>query len=239
MDNRQAPDYEAFGRAVFEFLGERGWNTVTKREHLVHTLDAALTHGLLSKDMHRIELACQLRTTPTVLDGWMRDLALRKPMHPMPLERLLEWMALNNQTTEEDTERGLAVFAALDAGERLAVELSFSRLGVVPDYRLNRSLLVINLSALLMAAARLSGVQPHEILRTVAGRMKNLNLALADAKTPVQRLVPHALKALREISGALLPGAGPLAEFTMELVKVLSVGTSQAKSERLKHEQDV
>jgi len=60
------------------------------------------------------------------------------------VDGLLHHIQTHDQTTASDANEGKVVFALQDAATRQQFERLLSDLGVVPDYRLNRSLLVLD-----------------------------------------------------------------------------------------------
>lgn len=113
----------------------------------------------------RMELARNLKVPPTTLDGLLRDmLLLTISMMVMTEDTFVEWAKANNQTTELDNQRKQVAFSVRSVSTAMAVEGYLEAIGLVPDYKNNRRLLVIDLSQSVHLMSHSASGDPVQLL---------------------------------------------------------------------------
>ena len=106
-------------------------------------------------DTPRLALSQELMIPASTLDGLLRDrLLLMRQLSGLRHSDFERWERENNQTSLADHERQRVVFALKSMKDGLEVESYLERLGVVPDYKNNRKLLVIDLAQLVGVLSR-------------------------------------------------------------------------------------
>lgn len=99
-------------------------------------------------------LAKQLRVTPAVLHGLLRDRSLLiTGITLMGNEDFEAWIRKSDQTSAADLRAAQLVFQVRGPEERYKVEAYLDEFGVVPEYKNNRRLLVIDIARLVMLSA--------------------------------------------------------------------------------------
>jgi len=189
---------ERFGRALIEYLNQRGWHSGSRRELSVALLHFAAEAGVLNPGRSRFALSMDLKVPPSTLDGLLRDRVL---YFAQPggygLEDFLSWIRRCNHTTLEDAKSHRLVVALPSASERLSVERFLDELGYTPDLKNNHRLMVIDLDRLLLALARHLDVRPESLL----DGLKIDHAKLMEVRDRRRDLLELALKTLSEQAG--------------------------------------
>jgi len=119
MSTDHAP-FERFGELLWGVISSRGLNTLGKRDLLLEIMNAASQSGLLDLTQHRLDLARKLMASPSVVDGWLRDLYLQKDRSGnWTFEKFLTWIENAECGTEDDFQKGLLVFQVTGAEQRI------------------------------------------------------------------------------------------------------------------------
>ncbi|MFO8084292.1 MAG: hypothetical protein R6U27_08245 [Desulfobacterales bacterium] len=188
-----------FGKALLELLDQRGWNTIPRRELTLHLLHQAHLAELLNLDDSRMRLAARLKVSPATLDGLLRDRALVcGNISQMEFQEFAGWAKRNNQTGHDDAQKGVLTFSVKSLEEAMRVEGFLDSIGVVPDYRNNRRLLVIDLSRLVAAISQLSQQSATELMLQLEDDPKERDRLRAQADGSEKKLLHQFLKAIRE-----------------------------------------
>lgn len=191
-----------FGKALLELLEIRGWNSIPRRELTLHLLHNAEKAGLLDLAEPRMQLAARLKVSPVTLDGLIRDQALVcGGVSPMDFQEFADWAKRNNQTGYDDAQKGILTFSVQSLEQGMRVEGFLESIGVVPDYRNNRRLLVIDLSRLVAALARESQQSASELLLQLEADEQRREEYKAQAGGSEKKLLQLFLNALREQAG--------------------------------------
>jgi len=140
----QAPDFEAFGQAVWEAMHAQPLGSLPKRELELLLLRAALEGGFAEQNAAAV--ARVFRLTPTRADGYLTDLALRSP--PYTDRRAILRLGQELREVEATVESGFISLPARDAGLRLWVERKAAERGLHPGERVNRSLIKLSVPGL-------------------------------------------------------------------------------------------
>lgn len=62
------------------------------------------------------------------------------------MNQLIRRFETNDQTTQEDNEKGLGVYFVNDWSQQISAETALEKIGVIPDYKNNKQMLVFDLS---------------------------------------------------------------------------------------------
>lgn len=217
--------YGDFGRAVYTLLASRGWNSLGKRELLIELLHAAQHSGLLNLSQGRLRLAATLRVSPAVVDGWLRDLHLLKDgLVEPPVGELVEELRRADRTSADDLAKGQWTFAVPDVRQRMQIEMALARLELVPDYRNNRALLVLDGDQLLLAISRATERHERDLLLAVYKRQQTLAAALhaaAGAQT-------HLMRALGKVAIGLADKVGT-PQITEGILELITLGLNAVR----------
>lgn len=195
-------NYQEFGRQIHSLLDQRGWNALPKKELVLRLLDAGFKSGLLDPDENPYKLANRLRVTPVVLDGLLRDRTLLiTGMSLMRDEDFAAWIKQSDQTSAADLRAAQLVFQVRGPEERYRVEAYLDGFGIVPDYKNNRRLLVIDIARLITALSRQSRQDAHEVIlafvggrKKLDGKLKKIIEAAPSADQPLSESLMAALK---------------------------------------------
>jgi hypothetical protein len=98
----------------------------------------------------------------------------------------------------DDAEKGLMVFSVASIEEAMRVEGYLDAIGVVPDYRNNRKLLVLDLVRLVTSLAVTSNYSPSELLLGFEKDEKKRKEKMAAAKGSDRLLMKQAIAAFKE-----------------------------------------
>jgi hypothetical protein len=188
-----------FGQTFLELLDERGWNSIPKREMTIRLLHLASMAGVLDLDAPRMKLARELKIPPSTLDGLLRDrLLLTSSLTSMTDEGFIDWAKANNQTTELDSQHKRVVFSVKSVAIAMSVEAYLDELGLVPDYKNNRRLLVIDLSQLAYVMTHSISDDPVQLLATLESDRSRRKRLLEDCEGSQERVLDQLLVAVRE-----------------------------------------
>jgi len=188
-----------FGKALLELLDQRGWNSIPRRELTLHLLHNTEQAGLLDLVVPRMQLAARLKVSPATLDGLIRDRALVcGGVSQMDFQEFADWAKNNNQTGHDDAQRGILTFSVQSLEQGMRAEGFLESIGVVPDYRNNRRLLVMDLSRLVAALARESQQSASDLLLQLEEDGQRREELKAQAGGSEKKLLQQFLKALQE-----------------------------------------
>ncbi|POQ98368.1 hypothetical protein AU468_13515 [Alkalispirochaeta sphaeroplastigenens] len=191
--------FAEFGKQVFKLLDERGWNSIPRREMTIHLIDLAVNAELVNDKEPLVKLARQLMIPPGTLDRLLRDrLLFTRKASAFDDQEFSQWARSNSQTTVDDNKKSQVTFAVASLAEAMQVEAYFDELGLVPDYKNNRRLLVLDLSRLVRALAQISRTAPVELIDTQQWDARERQEALEAAQGSSQTLLSMALQAVRE-----------------------------------------
>ena len=191
--------FAQFGEYLLDLLDKRGWNTIPRREMTLHFLYFAEETGLLDLTAPRMQLAARLKVSPATLDGLIRDKALVcGNVSNMDFEKFADWAKNNNQTGHDDAQRGILIFSVQSLDQGMRVEGFLESIGLVPDYRNNRRLLVIDLSRLVAALAQKNQQTASELLLQLEEDEQRREELRAQAKGSEKKLLQQLLKAIHE-----------------------------------------
>jgi hypothetical protein len=188
-----------FGIAILDLLSQRGWNTIPRREMTLHLLHFAEQARLLDLTAPRMRLAAMLKVSPATLDGLIRDKALVcGNVSSMGFEEFVDWAKNNNQTGYDDAQKGILTFSLQSLEQGMQVEGFLDFIGLVPDYRNNRRLLVIDLSRLVAALAQKNQQTASELLLQLEEDEQRREELSAQTKGSEKKLLQQFLKAIHE-----------------------------------------
>ena len=209
-----------FGQAVLEMLDERGWNAIPKREMTIRLLHLASIAGALDLDAPRMKLARSLKIPPSTLDGLLRDrLLLTSSMMSMTDGDFIEWAKTNNQTTELDSQHKRVVFSVKSVATAMSVEAYLDELGLVPNYKNNRRLLVIDLSQLAYVITHSVSADPVELLASLESDVSRHKRLLEDCEGSQEKVLDQLLEAIREQADKRV--GEKTVEFALNMIKLV------------------
>jgi len=220
--------YAEFGEQVVKLLNERGWNSIPKRELVLHLIHLAGNAGILDLSTASIGLARQLKVSPGVLQGLLRDRALiiSPGETNYDREKIIVWLKEHNQTGYDDAQKGRIAFAVPDPVKRMQIESFFEDIGLIPDYKANSRLLVVDLGLLINNVAQ----RTHQDTSSLAVQIAD-HLQLAEDTRNKIKETGSEKKVGKLIAGSLLEQAEKrIGTKTVELFKYLYNHTnSQAR----------
>lgn len=154
--NPTKEQYAQFGQDLVQVLNERGWYNIPKRELVLQLIHLAGKAGILDLSTASLGLARQLKVSPGVLQGLLRDRALMLSPKDTEYEseEITNSLRENNQTGYDDAQKGQVVFAVPDPVKRIQIESFFEDIGLIPDYKANSRLLVVDLGLLINNVAQ-------------------------------------------------------------------------------------
>jgi hypothetical protein len=101
---------------------------------------------VLFLSLPRIVLGARLRISPTTLDSLLRDrVLLCSNLITFDFDQFSQRAYSHWQTGEADETLGLIVYSLSNEDQRMQVEDFLQELSIVPNYKINNSLLVLDL----------------------------------------------------------------------------------------------
>lgn len=139
-------NYNKFGENIFNYLNNRGWNSMTKKEMVTILVHYGIENNLL-KDTSINKLSVKLKINPSGVRCILEERALLMHMVEVwDMKQLIRWFKTNDQTTQEDNAKGLGVYFVNDWSQQILAETALEKIGVIPDYKNNKQMLVVDLS---------------------------------------------------------------------------------------------
>lgn len=219
MNDSRNIEFAIFGQSVIELLDNRGWHSVPKREMTIHLLHLANQAGLIDIAQPRFSLASRLMISTATLDGLLRDRALlHKEVAQYDDQQFADWLRGNNQTGDQDSKSGYLVIGVNSISERMSVEGYLEMLGVVPDYKNNRQLMVFDLTRLVSSLARISHESPVDLLRAFEVDATTGSKKRRDAEGEIKSLIQLGIGAMKEQAGKRI--GDKTVEFAISLINV-------------------
>lgn len=197
------PNYNSFGRDIVELLNSRGWLSIPKRDLILHILDSAFRDQILDSEEDRYMLARKLRVSPQTVDNLLRDrfLLCDDQKGVWDENGFFEWLRKNNQTNSQDADAGVAVFAATRPEDRFQVEAILAKLGITPDYKNNRNLLIINIGMMIERVAAKQKTDARQVVKDVLEKTSAQAAELDNLPVNNKDLVKKLIEAAKEQSG--------------------------------------
>ncbi len=166
--------YAQFGKSLIELLDERGWNSIPKKELVLNLIHHAGNAGLLDYNVASMQLAGRLRVSPSTLQNLLRDRMLIISPEEIDYndEEIFDLLEEKNQTGYDEAKKGQLVFAIAEPVKRLQLEAFFEEMGLLPDYKNNCKLLVVDMALLLNSMAKVTGQDSFILAEQVAENLK-------------------------------------------------------------------
>lgn len=167
-------NYKKFGLDIYKHLDDKGWNSLSKKDLVISLIHFAIENKLLPEnDVYQI--AQKTRINPSSVRRILEERKLiMNEIEVWSVAHLIDWMQNSNQTTKLDDDKGCAVFAINDPSEKFNIENLLSKIGLVPDYKNNRNLLVLDIQKIIVQISNTTKFDPVEFLKSFIS-INNLN----------------------------------------------------------------
>ena len=111
-------------------------------------------------------LSVKLKTTPSSLRRILEERALLMGrVKDWDINDLVSWLQKNDQTTQNDNQKGLGVYFLKDWAERLSAETYLEKLNIIPDYKNNKQLLVIDLNKIIYQLSQKKEIKIEQLIK--------------------------------------------------------------------------
>jgi len=168
----KTPDYKTFGEEIFKYLNDRGWNSLSKKEMLAMLVHHGIENNLLSEKSIFV-LSVKLKVNPAGVRRILEDRALlMNRVEKWDIDRLITWLKENDQSSQDDINKGLGVYYINDWAERISAETALEKLMIIPDYKNNSQLLVIDVSKVVFQLSRIEGVNAIDLVKELLNKNK-------------------------------------------------------------------
>ncbi len=193
------PDYEKFGRNLFDYLCGRGWYSVPRRELTIALLHYADESGLFGSNEKVHSLSSKSKISVNTLEGLLRDRDLFfNDLKDWSDHEFFSWLKSNNYTGDEDLKRGLGVFIVENYSQKFHVESYLESFKIVPDYKNNKKIIVFDLVRLVEALSKKAECSTKNLMLEVIDSSIKHKQKLAQEDDTSEDLQKLFLKAVRE-----------------------------------------
>jgi len=169
-------NYRKFGENIFNYLNNRGWNAMTKKEMVTVLVHYALESALLKANSIN-SLSINLKINPSGVRRLLEERALlMNRVEIWDHEKLITWFKNSDQTSQEDNVKGLGVYFVKDWSERISAETALENIGIIPDYKNNKQMLVIDLSKVIFQLSQLENIDVTQLVKNLL-KQKEIELS--------------------------------------------------------------
>jgi len=192
-----------FGNDLVELLDQRGWHTIPRSELKLCLLHLASKADVLDISLPRLTLAARLRISPTTLDGLLRDRALLcSNVRAFDFDQFFQWAYSHWQTGETDESPGLIVFSLTNEEQRMQVEGFLEELSIVPNYKINNTLLEFDLKLPVAKLEARNEIPLSDLVSAIVSDQKKSAEILSNFQAnPKRELMGLLMSSLKEQAG--------------------------------------
>lgn len=119
-------------------------------------------------------LSVKLKINPSGVRRILEERALLMNMvENWSIDELISWLKSNEQASQEDNAKGLGVYFVNDWSQQISAETALEKIGIIPDYKNNKQLLVLDFSKVVYQLSKFESINITQLVNDLLTQKGN------------------------------------------------------------------